>query len=199
LIGFPLRDYAMNSLVETIGDALTRLGPATEGRLNDVMTEMIGLGLGEEDQLSALATAVAAVTAIHHGRHRQVYLEAVRVWSLEISAQIGPPPSRRDGAGGGPVDEGAEILIAGLESLVDAMLNGGIRLQDRLVAELALFAQLLGQHDANAIHLTLMAVVDALNSEDYRPGRLLHVPLGDLVLPLGRDACLASLAPRGVA
>ena len=65
--------------------------------------------------------------------------------------------------------------------------------------ELSLFARLLGQHDANAVHLTLAAVAEALDDEDYRPGHAVHVPLEQMLMPLSRDACLATIAPRGVA
>ena len=51
----------------------------------------------------------------------------------------------------------------------------------------------------NAVHLTLAAVAEALGDEDYRPGHAVRVPLEQTVMPLTRDACLATVAPRGVA
>jgi hypothetical protein len=190
----------MSTLAETIDEAMIRLGPATRIRLRDIVAELCSLNLGEEDRLAVLATALAAFATLHHARHKPVYLEAVRAWSLEISVGLAPPPVRFSRlAGEGPVAEGAEILIAGLDGLLDTLAQGSAGLQDRLVLELALFSQLLGQHDVNAVHLTLAAVADALGDEDYRPGHAVRVPLAQTAMPLTRDACLATVAPRGVA
>ena len=190
----------MSTLAETIDEAMLRLGPAIQDRLRDIVAELYGLNLGEEDRLAVLATALAAVASTHHARHKPVYLEAVRAWSLEISVGLAPPPVRFSRlAGEGPVEEGAEILVAGLDGMLDGLAQGAARLQDRLVLELALFARLLGQHDVNAVHLTLAAVADALGDDDYRPGHAVRVPLDQTVMPLSRDACLATVAPRGVA
>jgi len=38
-----------------------------------------------------------------------------------------------------------------------------------------------------------------VGEEDYRPGQSVRVPLEQMVMPLTRDACLATVAPRGVA
>jgi hypothetical protein len=190
----------MSSLSETIGEALARLGPATAERLNDIVGELGSLNLGEEDRLSVLATALAAVAQIYHGRHKPVYLEAVRSWSLEISVGLAPAPVRLSALSDeGTIEEGAEILIAGLDGMLDSLAQGAVRLQDRLVLELALFSRLLGQHDANTVHLTLMTVADALGEEDFHPGDAVMVPLGETAVPLDRDTCLATVAARGVA
>lgn len=190
----------MSTLAETIREVLMRLGSRTETRLSEILDEFFGLNLGEEDRLSVLATALAAIAAAHHARHKPVYLEAVRTWSLEISAGLAPPPVRPSPiADDGIIEDGADVLVSGLDGLLDLVAKSALTVHDRLVLELTLFAQLLGQHDANAIHLTLMAVSDALAEEDYRAGRAVRAPLCDAAVPLGRDACLASVAPRGVA
>jgi hypothetical protein len=190
----------MSTLAETIGEAMVRLGPLAQDRLREIFAELGSLNLGEEDRLSVVATALAAVAAIHHARHKPIYLEAVRTWSLEISVELAPPPVRLARlSAGGPIEEGAEIIIGGLDGLLEGLSQGAVGIQDRLVLELALFAQLLGRHDANAVYLTLRAVADALGDEDYRPGRPVRVPLDEMVVPLGRDACLATVAARGVA
>jgi len=190
----------MSTLIETIRDVLTRLGPATESRLAEILEEFAGLHLGDDDQLAVLATALAAIAARHHARHKPIYLEALRTWSLEISAGLAPPPARpSEIADDALIEEDAEILVNGLDGLLDLFSRSAASVHDRLVLELTLFAQLLGQHDANAIHLTLMAVSDALADEDYRAGRAVRAPLGEMAMPLGRDVCLASVAPRGVA
>jgi len=95
--------------------------------------------------------------------------------------------------------EAAELLISGLDSLIDSMAQTSVRIQDRLVTELAVVARLLGQHDANTIHMTLMTVSETLADPAYRPGRMVAVPLHDVVRPLSREVQLAALTPRGVA
>lgn len=190
----------MSTLADTISNALAAVGPATETRLRDIFAEFGGLSLGEEDRLTVLATTIATVAVTHHARHKSVYLEAVRTWALEISAELQPPPLRLAGSMiGGPIEEGAEILITGVDSLIEAMTMADVGVQDRLVTELALVARLLGQHDANTIHLTLMSVERVLDAPGYRPGDAVSVPLRETARPLTRDVALASLQPRGVA
>jgi hypothetical protein len=190
----------MSSLVETINSALAAVGPATESRLREILAEFSELNLGDEDRLAALATVIAAAAATHHGRHKAVYLEAVRSWALEIAEALAPAPLRLTVApAGGPVEEGAEILISGLDSLIEGMTQTGVGIQDRLVTELAVVARLLGQHDANTIHMTLMSVSDSLADPDYRAGELILVPLRETVQPLSRDVRLEALTMRGVA
>jgi hypothetical protein len=190
----------MSSLIETINSALAAVGPSTEGQLRDLLAEFGELNLGDEDRLSALATVIAAAAATHHLRHKAIYLDAVKTWALEIAGQLEPAPLRLTFApGGGPVEEGAEILISGLDSLIESMTQAGVRVQDRLVTELAVVARLLGQHDANTIHVTLMAVGSSLADPDYHPGELIIVPLRETVRPLNRQMRLEELPPRGVA
>src|SRR5216684_4194418 len=76
----------MSSLVETINSALAAVGPTTEGRLRDLLAEFGELNLGDEDRLSALATAIAAAAATHHLRHKGTYLERPRLHRIEIGA-----------------------------------------------------------------------------------------------------------------
>jgi hypothetical protein len=190
----------MSTLAETIGESMARLGAATQDGLREIVAELGSLNLGDEDRLSVLATALAAAATIYHGRHKPVYLEAVRTWALEISVELAPPPVRfARSAAVSPIEEGADIIISGLDGLLDSLNPGSVGIQDRLVLELALFAQLLGRHEANAVHLTLRAVIEALAEEDYRAGRAVRVPLEAMVVPLARDVCLASIPPRGVA
>lgn len=189
----------MSTLAETIRDALMRLGRDSEARLREIEAEFCLLDLSDEDQLSVLATAVAAVAATHHARHAPVYLDAVRTWSLEVSDVLAPPPARITARSRRRrIEEGAEVLIGGRDGLLQAVKDTA-PMQDRLILELALFAELLGRHDANAIHFALIAVREALADEDYRPGRAVRVPLGDRVAPLDRDTSLASVMSRGFA
>jgi hypothetical protein len=190
----------MSSLVDTINSALVAVGPATEDRLRDLVAEFDELNLVDEDRLSALATVIAAAASTHHRRHKSIYLEAVKTWALEIAEAIEPAPLRLAGMpAGGPVEEGAEILISGLDGLIDTMIQADIAIQDRLVTELAVITRLLGQHDANTIHMTLMTVSRSLADPDYQPGEVVIVPLRDTVRPLSRNVRLEALMPRGVA
>jgi hypothetical protein len=190
----------MSSLVQTINSALAAVGPATENRLRDLLTEFGELNLGDEDRLSVLATVIATAAATYHVRHKNVYLEAVRTWALEIAGELEPEPVRLAGVPiEGPVEEGAEILISGLDSLIEAMVQADVPIQDRLVTELAVVARLLGQHDANTIHMTLMTVSGMLADPEYQPGEVITLPLRDVILPLSREVRLEALTPRGVA
>jgi hypothetical protein len=190
----------MSSLVETINTALAAVGPATETRLRDLLAEFGELNLGEEDRLSALATVIAAAASTHHRRHKSVYLDAVKTWALEIAGTLQPPPLRLAAVPvAGPVEEGAEILITGLDALIDSMNQAGVGVQDRLVTELAVVARLLGEHDANTIHMTLMTVGTSLADPEYQPGDVIEVPLREAIRPLSRDVRLEALTPRGVA
>ncbi|HEX7966594.1 MAG TPA: hypothetical protein VF502_00130 [Stellaceae bacterium] len=190
----------MSSLVETINTALAAVGPATESRLRELLAEFGELNLGDEDRLSVLATVIASAAATHHLRHKAVYLDAVKTWALEIADQLEPAPLRLAGVPAeGPVEEGAEILISGLDSLIESMTQAGVRVQDRLVTELAVVARLLGQHDANTIHVTLMTVGSTLADPDYHPGEVIIVPLRETIQPLNRNVRLEALMPHGVA
>src|SRR5579863_505406 len=190
----------MSSLVETINSALAAVGPTTESHLRDLMSEFGELNLCDEDRLSALATVIAAAASTHHARHKGIYLEAVKTWSLEIASELEPEPLRFSSIPmSGPMEEGAELLITGLDGLIESMTQAGVRIQDRLVAELAVVARLLGQHDANTIHFTLMTVARAIEQSEYRPGEVVAVPLRESIQPLTREVRLEALTPRGVA
>jgi hypothetical protein len=190
----------MSSLAETINAALAAVGPAIETRLRELLAEFGELNLGDEDRLSALATTIAAAASTHHRRHAPVYLEAIRSWALEIAGALEPGPARLATIRGfGPVEEGAELLIAGIDQLIDGMTQTGVGVQDRLVAELTIVARLLGQYDANAIHMTLITVGSTLADPLYRPGELIQVPLRETTQPLTRESRLEALVPRGVA
>ncbi len=191
----------MSSMVETINSALAAIGPSTEGRLKSILAEFSSLCLSLDERLSVLATTIAHAATVHHGGHKAVYLEAVRVWSVEIAMAVEPPPPRR-GSGAsddGTIDDGVELLVSGFDSLVESMSLADIGLQNRLVTELALLARLLGEHDANTIHITLMAVDRALAGSGYRTGNHIAVSLYETSRPVTRETPLAALLPRGLA
>jgi len=190
----------MSSLAQTISIALQAVGPVTGDRLRDIMVDFDGLDLIEEERLAAVATTIATTACTHHAKHKAVYLDAVRTWSLEIAAELRPAPSRlRFAVDLERVSDGADILIAGIESLIELMSAQSIQTKDRLVTELALISRLLGRNDANTIYMALNAVDRAVNSHSFTPGAIVLVPLRDASLPVGREANLALLEPRGCA
>src|ERR671939_88471 len=114
----------MSSLAETINNALQAVGQATEDRLRDITADFDGANLTAEERLAAIATSVAANAILNHKRHKSIYLDAVKTWSLEIAEELQPRPIRlRRPVRAENVEEGAEILIPGLESLIE-MTNG---------------------------------------------------------------------------
>ena len=190
----------MSSLAETISSALRAVGRATEDRLRGIVNDFDGMNLTGEERLAAVATAIAAVAYSHHLKHKAVYLDAVRTWSLEIAGELLPPPLRlRHRLDPMQVEEAAEILISGIDGLIDLMSTQAVRTQDRLVTELAVVSRLLGQNDANTIHLTLLVVTQLLETDYYRPGEMITLPLREATLPLTRNVSLEALAPRGCA
>jgi hypothetical protein len=190
----------MSSLAETINSALRAVGPVTEDRLRDIIADFDGMNLTDEERLSAVATTVAATACNHHQRHKSVYLDAVRTWSLEIAQELKPAPMRlRFTADVERIADAADILITGVDSLIELMGAMGTRTQDRLVTELALVSRLLGQVDASTIHLTLGAVDQALGGKAFQPGAVVMVPLREVTRLIGRDADLEHLQPRGCA
>jgi hypothetical protein len=190
----------MSSLAETISSALRAVGPATEDRLRDIVADFDGLNLTDEERLSAVASTVAAAAATHHKRHKPVYIDAVRTWSLEIAQELKPSPLRlRFSADLERIADAADILISGIDSLIELMTAMGARTQDRLVTELALVSRLLGQVDASTIHLTLSVVDRAINAASYRPGSVVMVPLRETTRLISREADLEQLQPRGCA
>ena len=190
----------MSSLAETISSALHAVGPATEDRLRDIIADFDGLNLSAEERLSAVASTVAAAAATHHKRHKPVYLDAVRTWSLEIAQELKPSPLRlRLAADAERIAEAADILISGIDSLIELMTAMGARTQDRLVTELALVSRLLGQVDASTIHLALRAVDRAVSAETFQPGAVVMVPLREATSLISREADLEQLQPRGCA
>src|SRR5258707_9012177 len=112
----------MSTLADTISTALRAVGPVTEDRLRDIVADFDGLNLTDEERLAAAATTIAAAASTHHCRHKAIYLEAVRTWSLEIAAQVErTPPRPRFAADVERIADGADILISGIDSLIELM------------------------------------------------------------------------------
>ena len=190
----------MASLAETIDTALAAVGRETEDRLRDVSTDFEGLKLADEERVSALATAIAAIAVRYHQRHIQAYLEAVRTWSLEIAEMLQPAPTElRYIPDTSTIETAAKTLYAGLDVVVDRMRESRVDVRDRLITELALVTRFLGQHDANTITIAVMAVNRALSDPDYRRGAVVRVPLREVAGSAPIEPSLASMEPRGTA
>jgi len=190
----------MYSLVETIRGALTAVGPGAEERVQRLIGEFDAVYLSGEEKLAAVATAIAATAWTHHLRYRQVYVDAVKTWALEISSQTRP----FELCAGQEIEEervldAADVLIGGVDALIDWMGALPVRMQDRLVAELVVMARLLGRYDALSIHLTTLAIDQALSANDFIPGEAITIGLGGGFFPIGREADLEHLAPLGFA
>ncbi|HLJ20139.1 MAG TPA: hypothetical protein VKU84_08070 [Stellaceae bacterium] len=190
----------MASLAETIDTALAAVGRETEDQLRDLSTDFEGLKLADEERVSALATAIAAIAIRYHKRHVQAYLDAVRTWSLEIAEMLQPVPTELRYIPDTPVIEAAaRTLYAGLDGVVDRMREGGIDVRDRLITELALVTRFLGQHDPNTITIAVMAVNRALGDPQYHRGAVVQVPLREVAASAPIEPGLASMKPRGTA
>ena len=190
----------MASLAETIDTALAAVGRETEDRLRDVSTDFEGLKLADEERVSALATAIAAIAIRYHQRHIQAYLEAVRTWSLEIAEMLQPAPTElRYIPDTSTIETAAKTLYAGLDVVVDRMRESRVDVRDRLITELALVTRFLGQHDVNTITIAVMAVNRALGDPDYRRGAVVRVPLREVAGSAPIEPSLASMEPRGTA
>jgi hypothetical protein len=178
---------------------LTNIGRETRDLLIETIESFNTLELSDEEQVCAIASALATCALGSHRRHVAKYLEAVRVWAQELAGHISPaPPRLRTLPISRRVAAGADLLSEGAEQLIDAMRDSGIGLQDRLVAELTLFTRLLGQQDANTINIVIQSVGDAISVPDFRDGDIVSVPLRDPA-PSTLSISLQDMTPRGTA
>jgi hypothetical protein len=190
----------MTSLAETIDTALAAVGRETEDRLRDVSGEFEALKLADEERVSALATAIAAIAVQYHKRHVSAYLDAVRTWSLEMAEMLQPAPTElRYIPDTSTIAAAAGRLCAGLDAVIDRMRAGGVDVRDRLIAELALVTRFLGQHDPHTITIAVMAVSRALSDPEYQRGAVVRVPLRQVAGAAPGDSGLATMEPRGTA
>ncbi len=188
----------MTSLAETIDTALAAVGRETEDQLRDVSGDFEALELADEERVSALATAVAAIAVQYHKRHVSAYLEAVRTWSLEIAEMVQPAPTElRYMPDTSTIETAARRLYAGLDGVIERMRQEGVDVRDRLITELAVVARFLGQHDPNTITIAVMAVNRALGDPQYRRGAVVRVPLREIAGSAALVPDLEVLEPRG--
>jgi hypothetical protein len=189
----------MVSLADTINTSMSRLDVDAADHFVDMLQDFCALDLEDEERLIAIASAIAYSAVTNHGKHVRVYLEAVKSWALEISAAQEPDPlrlhrlprTRR-------IEDAMEILSDGVERLISLMAENAMPIQDRLVVELALLAQLCAQFDANTIHLSLMEIATMIDRGDFSAGDLVRVPVRDRQIP-HRGYNLHELQPRGMA
>lgn len=188
----------MTSLAETIDTALAAVGAETENRLRDVVSSFEALELADEERVSALATAVAAIAAQYHNRHVEVYLEAVRTWSLEIAEMLHPAPTElRYIPDPATIEQAAHGLYEGLDGVIESMREQGVDVRDRLITELAVVTRFLGQHDPNTVTIAVMAVNRALGDPGYHRGAVVRVPLREVAPTATLQPDLETLEPRG--
>jgi hypothetical protein len=188
----------MGSLLETIDRTLTNIGREPRDLLIETIDAFSTLELSDEEQVCAIASALASCALSSHRRHVAKYLEAVRVWALELAGEVSPaPPKLRAQPVPRRVAAAADLLGDGAEQLIEAMRDAGIGLQDRLVAELTLFTRLLGRQDANTINIVVQCIGDAISVAEFRAGDIISVPLRDM--PTDRFVSLEDMVPRGTA
>lgn len=190
----------MFALAETISGALAAVDPGAEERVRSLIAEFDCVYLSDEEKLTAVVSSLAATAWTHHLRYRRVYVDAVKTWALELSGQ-GPliSLSPRREIDGERVLEAAEVLTCGVDALIEWMGALPVRMQDRLITELVVMARLLGRYDALTIHMATLATDRALGSDDFVPGELVSVPVGDVFAPIGREMDLEQLVPLGFA
>ena len=189
----------MSDLTPLLTEALAAIGRETRARIDDLIEDFATLPLSAEARLSALAGAVATIASTRHCRHRAIFIAALRGWGLELA--IGSARSRTaiDERGSVRVARAQSHLLKGIDTLLRAMDARGAREHHRLVTELAVMARLLARCDAQGLHLVLTAASRACDDPAWCSGDAVRVSLGEVALPLTRDADIAALAPRGTA
>lgn len=170
----------MRALVETINQTLRNIGTGPGQVLLETIESFEELALTDQERLSALASSIASSALAYHSTRVESYLDAIRMSAMAIALEILPPPPT---VGAFPtlghIAEGADLLSGGLHHLIDALYSEAIGMEDRLIAEIALYARLLGRHDPNTVQTVLRGIDDALNHPDFAEGDLVAVPLGD--------------------
>jgi hypothetical protein len=189
----------MRTLVETIDRTLLNIGREPRDRLFETILAFDNLGLSDEEEICAIASAIASNAAGMHRRHVARYLDAIKVWAVEMAVDAASPPPRLHSLPEPEsVAEGTDLLISGTSELLEALEAAEVTLQDRLVAELTLYTRLLKRHDVNTINIALYRVTEATALHDFKPGELVAVPLRESH-QIGRADRLEDLMVRGTA
>jgi hypothetical protein len=189
----------MRSLVETIDKTLSNIGRTPRDLLFETVIAFDNLELSDEEEICAVASAIAANAAGRYRRRVDNYLDAVRIWAVEMAVEAGSPPPRLYRL---PIthriEAGAALLLDGTIDLVEALADAAASVQDRMVAELTLYAKLLGRHDVNTIHLALDRVAEATAAMNFKPGQVLALPLRETHV-MRRTDRLEDVVMRGTA
>jgi|HubBroStandDraft_1064217.scaffolds.fasta_scaffold00043_39 hypothetical protein len=189
----------MRSLVETIDRTLSNIGREPRDLLFETIVAFDNLGLSDEEEICAIASALASNAAGTHRRHVARYLDAIKVWAIEMASAAAPPPPRVFNLPAPEsVAEGTDLLREATRELQEVLEAAQATLQDRLVAELTLYTRLLKRHDVNTINLALHQVGEATALRDFKPGELIAVPLRE-THALARTDRLEDLTVRGTA
>ncbi len=170
----------MRALVETINQTLRNIGTGPGQVLLETIESFEELTLTDQERICALASSIANSALTYHSTRVDSYLDAIRMAAMAIALEILPPPPT---VGAFPtlghIAAGADLLSGGLHHLIDALYREAIGMEDRLIAEIALYARLLGRHDPNTVQTVLRGIDDALSHPDFVEGDLVAVPLGD--------------------
>ncbi len=190
----------MADLPPILTEALAAIGADIEAQIAELLRDFAALPLSEEDRLSALAGAIAAIAEIGYAEHGALFLAALRGWALDISIGfVTSAPRGRALREHGLVEEAQDVLLGGIDRILRGMGDAGATKLHRVVAELAVVARVLGRYDPRSIHLVLTAASQAGDDPTWQSGDLVPVSLCDGVRILSRDINIASVAPRGTA
>lgn len=170
----------MRALVETINQTLRNIGAGPGRVLLETIESFEEMTLTDQERISALASSIAGSALAYHSTRVDSYLEAIGDSAMEIALEIlPPPPSIGAFPTLGHIAEGADLLSGGLHELIDVLYSESIGMEDRIIAEIALYARLLGRHDPNTVQMVLRGIDDALQHPDFVEGDLVAVSLGD--------------------
>jgi hypothetical protein len=170
----------LRALVETINQTLRNIGAGPGRVLLDTIESFEEMRLTDQERISALASSIANSALAYHSTRVAGYLDAIGVSAMAIALEIlPPPPSIGPFPAVGQIAEGADLLSGGLHHLIDALYSEAIGIEDRVIAEIALYARLLGRHDPNTVQTVLRGIGDALQHPDFVEGDLVAVALGD--------------------
>ncbi|MEA2756481.1 MAG: hypothetical protein QOJ54_2770 [Aliidongia sp.] len=189
----------MRSLAETIDQTLSNIGREPCDLLFETIVAFDNLGLSDEEEICAIASALASNAAGPHRRHVARYIEAIKVWAVEMAVDAASPPPRLYSLPTPEsVAEGTDLLVGATRELIEVLEQTQATLQDRLVAELTLYTRLLKRHDVNTINLALHQVTEAAALAGFKPGIMVAVPLRE-TRALTRTDRLEDLMVRGTA
>jgi hypothetical protein len=170
----------LRALVETINQTLRNIGMGPGRILLETIESFEELTLTDQERISALASSIAGSALAYHSNRIDSYLDAIRVSAMAIALEIlPPPPSIGAFPTLGHIAEGADLLSGGLHELIDVLYSEAVGTEDRVIAEIALYARLLGRHDPNTVQAVLVGVDDALQHPDFVEGDLVAVAIGD--------------------